>query len=129
PPKSPWPMPASSRFITSKMCGRPAEGLPMRRAPTSAPSPTSSGPPSRPHGGFQVVGWGERGEPQRSALFPCWASLRSARPTLEACMKGFLQVLIGALLLTVLPGRAAELVIGLGADVTSIDPHFVNLAP
>ena len=44
-------------------------------------------------------------------------------------MKGFLQVLIGALLLTVLPGRAAELVIGLGADVTSIDPHFVNLAP
>lgn len=40
-----------------------------------------------------------------------------------------LRALIGALMLTVIPAHTAELVIGLGADVTSIDPHFVNLAP
>jgi len=44
-------------------------------------------------------------------------------------MKRFFHVLLGALAATVLPAAAAELVIGLGADVTSIDPHFVNLAP
>jgi peptide/nickel transport system substrate-binding protein len=44
-------------------------------------------------------------------------------------MTKFLRALIGALVMAVFPAAAAELVIGLGADVTSIDPHFVNLAP
>ena len=44
-------------------------------------------------------------------------------------MCAIVRALIGALLLTVVPARAADLVIGLGADVTSIDPHVLNAAP
>ena len=44
-------------------------------------------------------------------------------------MAGILRALTGTFLIAALPAAAADLVIGLGADVTSIDPHFVNLAP
>ena len=44
-------------------------------------------------------------------------------------MSKTLRALIGALVVTVLPATAADLVIGLGADVTSIDPHVLNAAP
>ena len=38
-------------------------------------------------------------------------------------------LLAAALLLCVSPARGAELRVGLAADVTSMDPHFLNLAP
>ncbi len=37
--------------------------------------------------------------------------------------------ILGMSLLTGLPARAADLSIGLGADVTSLDPHYHNLTP
>src|SRR3972149_6706856 len=41
-------------------------------------------------------------------------------------LKRFLFAVIGAFAITV---HAAELRIGLSADVTSLDPHFLNVAP
>ena len=38
-------------------------------------------------------------------------------------------VLLALLLALALPGHAADLRIALAADVTSVDPHFANIAP
>ncbi len=40
-----------------------------------------------------------------------------------------MRALVLALLLACVPVRAAELRIGVAADVTSMDPHAVNIAP
>jgi len=44
-------------------------------------------------------------------------------------MKMFFSVIAAALLTAAVPAWAADLSIALGADVTSIDPHFHNLTP
>src|SRR5205823_5360459 len=47
----------------------------------------------------------------------------------EKLMKTFLAAVVTALALATGPVMAADLSIGLGADVTSMDPHFHNLTP
>ncbi|HTF14915.1 MAG TPA: ABC transporter substrate-binding protein [Burkholderiales bacterium] len=44
-------------------------------------------------------------------------------------MRRLLRILVAGSILWVLPLQAAELRIGLAADVTSMDPHFLNIAP
>ena len=44
-------------------------------------------------------------------------------------MRRLLRILVAGSILWVSPLQAAELRIGLAADVTSMDPHFLNIAP
>ncbi|TMG72098.1 MAG: ABC transporter substrate-binding protein, partial [Betaproteobacteria bacterium] len=44
-------------------------------------------------------------------------------------MRRLLRILVAGSILGALPSQGAELRIGLAADVTSMDPHFLNIAP
>jgi peptide/nickel transport system substrate-binding protein len=61
----------------------------------------------------------------RSAAF----GMLSRRYQGALSMKMFFSVIAAALLTAAVPAWAADLSIALGADVTSIDPHFHNLTP